>query len=31
VGEQQRFEDSEKIDRYAVFSDCLSGLQMTLT
>jgi len=31
VGEQQRFEDCEKTDLYAVFIDCLSGLQMTLT
>jgi hypothetical protein len=31
VGTRERFEGCEKIDRYAIFCDGLSGLQMTLT
>ena len=31
VGVQERFESCEKIDRYVIFNDGLSGLQMTLT
>jgi hypothetical protein len=31
VGVQARFESCEKIDPYAICSDELSGLQMTLT
>jgi hypothetical protein len=31
VDARERFEGCEKADRYAIFSDCLSGLQMMLT
>ncbi|WP_180736852.1 hypothetical protein [Paraburkholderia sp. PGU19] len=31
VGVQERFESCEKIDRYVIFNDGLSELQMTLT
>lgn len=30
VGAQERFEGCEKIEHYAIFSDCLSGLQIML-